>query len=220
MRDNPEIRREQILDEAIRIVGERGYYGFTVQELAQRCGLSNAGLLYHFGSKDQLLLEMLQEFERRETEVLTPLTALAAREAAPSESSGKALLDLLRTMVLRASTQPEMGRLYMVLQSETLDPAHPAHEGFRGREAITLNLFAKLVAPYVAEPRSSARQLLALMDGLAQQWVREDQGFDLIDEWDRALATVLPKLAGRTTGSAQPAKRGSASPRAPRPSTR
>jgi AcrR family transcriptional regulator len=218
VRDNPEVRREQIIDEAIRIVGERGYYGFTVQELAQRCGLSNAGLLYHFGTKDQLLLEMLQAFERRETLAMAPLAALAESQSAPGESSRRALLDLFRTMVLRASTQPEMGRLYMVLQSETLDPAHPAHEGFRGREAITLELFAKIVAPYVAAPRSSARQLLALMDGLAQQWVREDQAFDLVAEWDQALATALPQLT--QGGMAQPAKRGSGKPRAPRPATR
>jgi len=51
---NPEVRREQILEEAISILGRLGYHGFTIHELAERCGLSNAGLLYHFPSKDQL----------------------------------------------------------------------------------------------------------------------------------------------------------------------
>lgn len=188
-----EMRREQILDAAIRIVGERGYYGFTVQELAQRCGISNAGLLYHFASKDQLLLCMLQEFERRETEAVAPLVALADEELGRGEGAS-ALLALLRTMVERASHQPQIGRLYMTLQAETLDPSHPAHQSFRGRETATLDLFARLVAPYVAEPRSAARQLLALMDGLGQQWVRENEAFDLATEWDRAVRTVLPEL--------------------------
>lgn len=193
-REEPDMRRDQILDEAIRIVGERGYYGFTVQELAQRCGISNAGLLYHFGSKDQLLLCMLQEFERRETEAIAPLAALAEQELSASEASSAALLDLLRTMVARASTHPQIGRLYMVLQSETLDPSHPAHDSFRAREAAVLDLFGKLVSPYVDEPRSTARQLLALMDGLGQQWVRADESFDLAAEWDRAVLTMLPRL--------------------------
>lgn len=192
-----EMRREQILDEAIRIVGERGYYGFTVQELAQRCGISNAGLLYHFASKDQLLLCMLQEFERRETEAIGPLVALADEELGRGEGSA-ALLGLLRTMVARASTQPQIGRLYMTLQAETLDPSHPAHQSFREREAAVLDMFARLITPYVTEPRSAARRLLALMDGLGQQWVREDESFDLATEWDRAVQTVLPQLSGST----------------------
>lgn len=187
------MRRDQILDEAIRIVGERGYYGFTVQDLAQRCGISNAGLLYHFGSKDQLLLCMLQEFERRETEAIAPLVALADEELGRGEGS-TALLALLRTMVARASTQPQIGRLYMTLQAETLDPSHPAHESFQLREAAVLELFTRLVTPYIAEPRSAARRLLALMDGLAQQWVRENESFDLAGEWDQAVRTVLPQL--------------------------
>ena len=194
------MRREQILTEAIRIVGERGYYGFTVQDLAQRCGISNAGLLYHFGSKDQLLLSMLQEFERREAEAMTPLVAMAEQELERGGAS-VALLHLLRIMVARASTQPQIGRLYMALQAETLDPSHPAHDSFRARETTVLDLFARLIGPHTAEPRSTARQLLALMDGLGQQWVRADQGFDLAVEWERAVRAVLPELQGPTSAS-------------------
>lgn len=197
-RDDAEVRREQILDEAIRIVGERGYFGFTVQELAQRCGISNAGLLYHFRSKDQLLLCMLQTFERREIEVMTPLANLAEQRLG-GQGGAAALLDLLRMMVTRASTRPEMGRLYMVLRSETLDPQHPAHESFRAWETATLDLFTKLVAPYVQEPRSTARQLVALMDGISLQWVRANQAFDMTAEFERAIAAVLPGLADAAT---------------------
>jgi len=32
------------------------------------------------------------------------------------------------------------------------------------------------------------------MDGLGQQWTREEQAFDIRDEWDRAIATVVPAL--------------------------
>jgi AcrR family transcriptional regulator len=190
LRDDPEARREQIIDEAIRVVGERGYYGVTIQDLAQRCGLSNAGLLYHFGTKEQLLLEMLETFERREAAAIQPLAALADGEA--TEASARALLDLMHTMVVRAATHPEIGRLYMVLQSETLDPSHPGHASFRAREASVLSFFRKLAAPYVSDPHSTARQLLALMDGLSLQWVREGQAFDLAAEWDRAVQTVMP----------------------------
>ena len=193
-RIDQETRRAQILDEAIRIVGERGYFGFTVQELAQRCGVSNAGLLYHFASKELLLIAMLEEFQRREGEALGPLLALAEQAAAHGETSPAAAADLLRTMAARGGEHPEIGRLSLVLGSESLDPAHPAHAFFRAREKMVLTFFTQLVAPYVEAPSSTARQLLALMEGLGQQWMREDQGFDIQAEWIRAFAAVVPAL--------------------------
>ncbi len=196
-REDQDLRRDQILEESIRIVGERGYYGFTVQELAQRCGISNAGLLYHFGSKDQLLLEMLQEFERREGAAIAELAKHAEREDKRGGLSAPALLDLLRTMALRGTTQREIGRLHLVLQSETLDPGHPAHALYKKRQAKMLAFFANLISPHVDTPRSTARLLVAIMDGLALQWVREEAGFNFVTEWDRAILTLLPRLAPR-----------------------
>lgn len=194
-RENPEVRRGQILDEAVRIVGERGYHGFTVQELAQRCGISNAGLLYHFPSKDQLFLAMLQAYEAQESAVMAPVVALTQRALERNEDSAMAVLELFRTMIDRAASQPHIGRLYMVLQSETLDASHPAHASFRARETATLSLFATVVRPFTDQPHVTARQLLALMDGLALQWLRGGQEFDILAEWDRAVAMLLPRLA-------------------------
>jgi AcrR family transcriptional regulator len=189
-REAPEVRQARILKEAIRILGQRGYHGFTVQELAERCGLSNAGLLYHFPSKEQLFVAVVQELEQREIQVLAPLVAVVERTGAPLT----AVIDLLHTMVARGS-EPELVRLYAVLQSESLDKAHPAHDSFRRREEQTLSLFAKLVAPHVSRPVSTARQMLALVDGLRLQWLRADQGFDPAAEWVSAVTALVPALA-------------------------
>jgi AcrR family transcriptional regulator len=196
-REDQDVRRDQILEEAIRIVGERGYYGFTVQELAQRCGISNAGLLYHFGSKDQLLLEMLQEFERREGDAISELAKRAERESKRGGLSTTAVLELLRTMALRGTTQPEIGRLHLVLLSETLDPGHPAHALYKKRQAKMLAFFSNLISPHADAPRSTARLLVAIADGLALQWVREEAGFNFVTEWDRAILALVPGLAPR-----------------------
>lgn len=192
-RDNPQVRRAQIIDEAIRILGRRGYHGFTVQELAQRCGLSNAGLLYHFRTKDQLFLAAIQQMEQREIRALAPLIAAIERD----ERAGvplTATIDLFHAMFCRGSIQPQLARLYAFLQSESLDKGHPAYDSFRARESAVLELFTKLVAPYVAEPGSAARQLLALSDGLRLQWLRADQSFDVVAEWVRAVTVLVPEL--------------------------
>jgi AcrR family transcriptional regulator len=193
-RENPEVRRAQILDEAILIVGERGYHGFTIQELAQRCGVSNAGLLYHFPSKDQLFLAMLQAYEKREAIAMAPVVDRARRGLEHNADSAVDVLDMFRTMVARGATQPHIGRLYMILQSETLDPSHPAHASFRARESAVLALFETLMSPFADSPKATARQLLALMDGLALQWLRGGQSFDIVAEWDRAIGILVPRL--------------------------
>jgi len=193
-RDDPEVRRAQIVDEAIRVIGQRGYHGFTVQELAQRCALTNGGVLYHFGSKEKLLVAVLEERDRRIAETITPASA-----GFPSQKSGRralsltAALQVLRLIMARCVTQPELVRLYAVLQSESLDHTHPAHDYFLRREAMALTEFTKMVAPHVAEPRSTARQIHALMDGLSLQWLRENLAFDMVAEWDRAIAMLLPQ---------------------------
>jgi len=195
-REAPESRRARIVEEAVRVIGQRGSYGFTIQELAQRCGLSNAGLLYHFGSREQILLEVLRDAEARETAFFSPLV-MAAEQAASGEPSRKAVLTVLRAMVARVSAQPELVQLFGVLQAETIDHGHPAHAWRQTRDAVLLDFLARLVGPHVADPEMTARLLVCLMDGLAQHWLRMDRSFDLAAAWDRALSIHLPDPAPR-----------------------
>ena len=204
-RESPEVRRSHILGEAIRLVGQRGSGGLRVQELARRCGLSNAGVLYYFGSKEELLLQMIQELGRREAAVIEPLVRTAERELEQGAPSKRALLALLHTMASRACQSPELGLPLLVLQAEALEPRHPAHRFFRNRDRMAADLFTRLVAPHVKYPVSTAWQLLALMTGLLQQWVGSGRGFDIVAEWDRAVVAVLGGPAG-CAGEAAPGR--------------
>ncbi|MGC8667122.1 MAG: TetR/AcrR family transcriptional regulator [Chthonomonadales bacterium] len=54
-RRHGEIRREQILDAAVKLFAEKGYAGASIRDLAREIGVTE-GLLYHyFSSKEQLL---------------------------------------------------------------------------------------------------------------------------------------------------------------------
>lgn len=193
-RDDAKVRRTLILDVAIGIIGQLGYHGFTVQDLAARCGLSNAGLLYHFPSKEQLFDAVVEELELREIQALAPLIA-AVEESEDTTTQLGAFIDLLRAMVVPGSGTSELVRFYAVLQAESLDKAHPAHDSFKKREFAVLDLFARLLAPHVPDPLSKARQMLALMDGLRLQWLRSNEGFDAVSEWIRAVTVLVPALA-------------------------
>jgi AcrR family transcriptional regulator len=53
--------RRRILEQAQRLFTAHGYDGVSIRDIAQACGLSNAALYYHFGSKQNLYFEVLKE---------------------------------------------------------------------------------------------------------------------------------------------------------------
>lgn len=190
-RRKPQARRVAILDEAIRMLGEHGFNGLTVQGLAERCAISNAGLLYYFASKDEILLAALDEFEQREREAMTPLVAACEACARHSPEAWQAMLELLERMVERFSQRPELARLLFVLQAEALGRTHLAHGWFRERETLTLDLFAALLDGFMPDPLATSRHLIAAMHGLGQHWLRQDMSFDLVGEWRSLTALIL-----------------------------
>ncbi len=53
--------RERILDQAVRLASQEGLEGLSIGGLATELGLSKSGLFAHFGSKEELQLQVLQE---------------------------------------------------------------------------------------------------------------------------------------------------------------
>src|SRR5438093_524635 len=54
-----EVRRRQILQATVTVIGERGLCDTRISDIAERAGASSALVLYYFGSKDRLLAEAL-----------------------------------------------------------------------------------------------------------------------------------------------------------------
>ncbi|MCE7796498.1 TetR/AcrR family transcriptional regulator [Sphingobium sufflavum] len=193
VREDPTVRRQKILAAAEILIGERGFNGVTLQDLARHVGLSNAGLLHYFASKDKLLLGLLEDIGRREIALSEPFNA-AIREA---ERNGVSTLPAVRifldVLVQRFSDQLAQSRFLVVLQTESIDPAHPAHDWFQQYEVQALHFMGQILAPFVPRPEMTARWLHALLNGLGQQWLRAPDTFNLLDEWQEALTLILPK---------------------------
>ena len=62
--------RAAILDEALRLVSKAGLDGLTIGTLAEATGLSKSGLFAHFGSREELLLAVLDHGQKQFTEVV------------------------------------------------------------------------------------------------------------------------------------------------------
>jgi AcrR family transcriptional regulator len=54
--------RQCLLEAAQRLFAIHGYHGASIRDIVHACGVSNAALYYHFGSKQDLYFEVLGEY--------------------------------------------------------------------------------------------------------------------------------------------------------------
>ena len=184
----PGERRRQILDAALSIICQRGYYGFSIKEVALRCGLTVAGILHHFGSKVQLLVELLADQHERDAMAILAKLQVGAT---PLSMGLADVLHILREVVVRNSQQPDIVRLYSMLRAEALYPEHPAFDYFRDRERNAQDTVQGMIAGKIEDSHSISLHVVAVMSGLESLWLRDPAGFDLIGEWDKAAARIF-----------------------------
>ena len=173
-------RRRQIITAATRLVAERGFWGLSMQDVADEWGLTVPGLLHHVGSKDGLLIAVLEHRDAEDARALTTLL----------HGTASTLPELCAAVVRRNAGQPEIVRLFAVLQAESLAPDHPAHDYFAARQQRTLEELTALAKDVTDAPESLARRIIALMDGLQLQWLRSP-GTDLSQLWAATAGDLL-----------------------------
>ena len=171
----PAERREEILAAATELIAASGFNGVSIGAVATACGMTKAGLLHHFPSKEQLLVAVL---ERRDQLDLAAIDA----GLAPATDAAAARAMLTR-LVRRNLAQRSIVQLYTVLSAEALDPAHPAHDYFRKRLRGARSQLERHVFAWHPRPQVAAVELLAFLDGLQLNWLRDPSiGFE--SQWD------------------------------------
>jgi len=73
--DTEAVGRQCILDQAQRLFFAHGYNGVSIREIVHACGLSNGALYYHFGSKQNLFVQVFKEYVARATRQLQQVGA-------------------------------------------------------------------------------------------------------------------------------------------------
>ena len=68
--------RDQILDAAAALFVDNGFAGTTTRAIAERVGIRQASMYYHFAGKDDILLELLRRTVRPTLDVLGELDTL------------------------------------------------------------------------------------------------------------------------------------------------
>jgi AcrR family transcriptional regulator len=68
-------RRAQLLDAAARLFRERGYHATSMRDIAKAVGMLSGSIYYHFDSKEEMLLAVYEEGERRVAEAVDAAVA-------------------------------------------------------------------------------------------------------------------------------------------------
>ncbi|WP_394551962.1 TetR/AcrR family transcriptional regulator [Agromyces sp. MMS24-JH15] len=188
-------RREEIARAVLEVVEEAGHDSVTIAMVAERSGVAEATVLYHFPSRDHLLVAALE---------LSDQDAVAVSHA--DDEDAALSLEELRAAVSSFEFGGRLTRLALLLKGQTATPDHPAVAYFAARSARQIAIFTKLVARRqrdgLAHPGLDARQvaiqLIATWDGLTALWL-VDPAIDVAD----LLVDAYRRLAGENVVEAR-----------------
>jgi AcrR family transcriptional regulator len=182
-------KRKKILRAAIETFGTKGSANGTLTDIADQDGMTHAGVLHHFKSKQNLLLEVL-EFRDQDD-----VAHLDGRHI----PGGPALFAHLVDTAFRNSLRPGIVQVYTVLSSESVTDDHPAKEYFHHRyHTLRLEIdeaFRELCAQEnVSDPGTidkASASILAVMDGLQLQWLLDPATIDLAKASEFAIEAIV-----------------------------
>lgn len=182
-------RRQAILAAATDVFGSKGYANGTLHDIADQVGMTHAGILHHFGSKDQLLLEVLTYRDQTDVQHLT-------------ERHIPGGLDLFRHLVRTAFSNAKRAGIvqaFAVLSGESVTDEHPARDYFTARYQTLrreiVEAFEQVCREQgITEPgpiRHGSASIIAVMDGLQIQWLLDPTEVELGEATQFAIEAIV-----------------------------
>ncbi len=159
-----EERKLRILAVAQRMLARNGWRSTTLAQIAREAGVTPAGLLHHFESKDQLLHAVL---EARDTD-----------DEMHADRQGD-LVEQIEGVADRFRRSPDLIGMYAVLLIENLEPDAPLHDRLLGRYRAATEQVAESIrrgqrcGRYGADvdPAVKAVEIVAFLNGMETSWL-------------------------------------------------
>ena len=160
-----EDRRQRILTVAERLLARNGWRTTSLAQIAKEAGVTPAGLLHHFESKEQLLNAVLDARD-------------ADDDAHADYRSGDLITELSRVPE-RFERAPELIGTFTVLLVENIAPDAPLHDRMHRRYRDAVDIIAEIIKRGQSDGRYrpdfdaaiKAVEILAFINGMETLWL-------------------------------------------------
>jgi TetR/AcrR family fatty acid metabolism transcriptional regulator len=195
-------KRSRILDAAVKVFADRGYFSSTVAEIARAAGVADGTIYLYFKSKDDLLFEL---FDEKMTRLIADAkAALAEEKDAPSR-----LKRFIRLHFSLVEKNPDLASVLVVELRQSAQLLKAADRQRLG--AAYLELIGQVVREgqergeldASVSPGTAKRAIFGALDELALGWLLSGRRASLkktgqeVAEW--LVRGLLPQQAGGKT---------------------
>lgn len=182
-----EDRRQRILAVAQRLLTRNGWRSTTLAQIAGEAGVTSAGLLHHFSSKEQLLHAVLD--------------ARDAEDLEDADIAGDLIVEI-RKVVTRMERSPELVGTFVVLLVENLMPEAPLHDRMLDRWRTAVELVTQAIRRGQdsgryrrdIDPRTRAVEIVAFLNGMEISWLL-DRSIPLAEVFNGYTESLARDLA-------------------------
>ena len=188
----PGDRRSHLLRTVYRVMARDGVHRVPLQKIAEEAGVSKGLLLYHFASKDAMVLAAMEW-------VLDATAARIRRHIEKSEGS-----DVLGAILDAIWIDPEANRDFIRFYLDGVEHQARSPEfdqfGDRGREIIN-GLYEEVIADgiergvfTVSDAAVASVQMRATIEGIFLQWLQRRDWRESHDEHKKLCQQTLHRL--------------------------
>ena len=182
-----------MLDAARRLFASQGFKGSSLAAIAQEAGITDAGLLYHFPTKNALLLAVIAEGDREQDEALEKVR----------DVQGLPLLRRMAEFGADLEADPILTALDVTLSAENLSGGSEINAYFVGR----YDRFSAMLTQAFEEARRAgdlagdfdsgveAANMTAVLDGLRLQWLLSDGAVSMAGGMRAYVRGVIARLS-------------------------
>ncbi|MUL83358.1 MULTISPECIES: TetR/AcrR family transcriptional regulator [unclassified Mycolicibacterium] len=193
-----EDRRQRILSVAEKLLARNGWRNTSLAQIAKEVGVTPAGLLHHFESKEQLLNAVLDARDHDDD--------------VHADRSGN-LADEIKRVAERFVRAPELVGTFTVLLVENIHPDAPLHDRLLKRQQDARDIVADIITSGQLAGRyrsdvdaaTKAVEILAFVNGMETSWLLDPSLplTDVFKSYAEMLGREIEQPGGRNGAADQ-----------------
>ncbi len=183
-------RQQQIVEDSIKLIDEKGIQGFTIKNLAAKIGISEPGLYRHFKSKFEIIHTILDSFKQMMTMNRSQFNA--------SDDDAVDKLHQLMTRILTVFTNSP-ALVSVIFSEEIFSNEHQLTEMVMGIKEINEDLVVSIYTELQADNRvkeSISSEMFCLMylgsiRLMVKNWKHSNYDFNLLEKGETLFQALM-----------------------------